>query len=62
MRKKSRGLASAFLTGLIESNGERIGWIDTNMSELTLKFKEMNNALNEGHDIAFLSERGPLQS
>ena len=54
-RKKSRGLASAFLTGLIESNGGRIGWIDTNMSELTLKFKEMNNALDEGYDIAFLS-------
>ena len=54
-RKKSRGLASAFLTGLIERNGGRIGWIDTNMSELTLKFKEMNNALDEGYDIAFLS-------
>ena len=54
-RKKSRGLASAFLTGLMESNGSRIGWIDTNMSELILKFKEMNKALNEDNDIAFLS-------
>ena len=29
-RKKTRGLASAFLTGLIQSNGNYIGWIDAN--------------------------------
>ena len=30
-RKKSRGLASAFLRGMIETSGSYIGWLDTNM-------------------------------
>ena len=54
-RKKTKGLASAFLTGLIESSGDRIGWIDTNMGELMDKFIEMNEALDSGYDIAILS-------
>ena len=32
-RKKSRGLASATLRGVIESSGDYIGWLDTNMTE-----------------------------
>ena len=54
-REKSRGLASAFLTGIIDSSGEYIGWIDTNMSELTIRFKEMINLLDAGDDIVILS-------
>ena len=54
-RKKSRGLASAFLTGLIDSTGGYIGWLDTNMSELSPKFREMNELLDSNYDIVILS-------
>ena len=54
-RKKTRGLASAFLTGLIQSNGNYIGWIDANMSELVSKFKEMRSLLDSGNHIVILS-------
>ena len=54
-RKKTRGLASAFMTGLMHCTGDKIGWIDCNMSELIHKFKEMEASLESGHDIAILS-------
>ena len=54
-RKKSRSLASAFARGVIETTGENIGWIDTNMSELASKFTEMNKHLQMGNDIVLLS-------
>ena len=54
-RRKSKGLASAFLRGIIETKGNYIGWIDTNMSEVVPKFKEMSNILNSNNDIAILS-------
>jgi len=54
-RKKTRGLASAFLTGLISSNGDYVGWIDTNMSELVIRFIEMSDLLNSEYDIVILS-------
>ena len=54
-RKKTRGLASAFFTGLMKVTGDNIGWIDTNMSELTIKFKEMSEAIDSGYDIVVLS-------
>jgi len=54
-RKKTRGLASAFLTGLFHCNGDHIGWIDTNMSELVKKFKEMAELLDSNYDIVILS-------
>ena len=54
-RHKTRGLASAFLTGLIQSSGSYIGWIDTNMSELNAKFKEMKILLESEYDIVILS-------
>ena len=54
-RTKTKGLASAFLTGLIQSSGEHIGWIDTNMSELAEKFPEMGNLLETNFDIVILS-------
>ena len=54
-RKKSVGLASAFLRGIIETTGDYIGWLDTNMAELSPKFKEMKNFLSSGNDIVILS-------
>jgi len=54
-RKKTRGLASAFFAGLMEATGDYVGWIDTNMSELVVKFEEMDSALESGNDIAILS-------
>ena len=44
-RKKSRSLASAFTRGMVETTGEYIGWVDTNMSELEPKFNEMKKEL-----------------
>ena len=55
IRKKINGLASAFQRGLIETEGEYIGWIDTNMTYLTSKFSEMSKLLDEGNDIVILS-------
>ena len=54
-RKKSKGLASAFSRGLIETTGEYIGWIDTNMSEVAIKFTEMINELKNNSDVVVLS-------
>lgn len=53
-RKKINGLASAFERGLIESTGENIGWIDTNMGELAEKFPQMIFDLND-NDLILLS-------
>ena len=54
-RKKSRSLASAFARGVIETTGENIGWVDTNMSELASKFIEMEKYLQMDNDIVLLS-------
>ena len=54
-RKKSKGLASAFLRGVIETSGEHIGWLDTNMAESIPRFEEMSNLLNSDNDIIILS-------
>jgi len=54
-RKKNRGLASAFVRGFIETTGENVGWLDTNMSELAPRFTEMTKELNAGSDIIILS-------
>ena len=54
-RKKSRSLASAFARGVIETTGENIGWVDTNMSELASKFTEMEKYLQMDNDIVLLS-------
>ena len=53
-RKKTRGLASAFLLGLINSEGDTIGWLDSNMGSLASKFPEMISNLNN-YDIVLLS-------
>ena len=55
VRKKSRGLASAFLRGIIEATGDHIGWLDTNMSELAPRFIEMNKLITLQNDIVILS-------
>jgi dolichol-phosphate mannosyltransferase len=53
-RKKTRGLASAFLLGLIESKGSIVGWIDSNMGILSEKIPQMLNELCN-YDIVILS-------
>ena len=54
-RDKSRSLASAFVRGVIETTGENIGWIDTNMGEVASKFPEMIKELQLKNDIVILS-------
>jgi len=53
-RKKTKGLASAFLLGLINARGDIIGWLDSNMGEVAKKFPEMLQALKEA-DVVILS-------
>ena len=52
--RESRGLASAFLLGLINSSSEVVGWLDSNMGVLAEKLPEMLNQL-EKNDIVILS-------
>ena len=54
-RKKNRGLASAFVRGLMETTGDNIGWIDTNMGEQAPRFVEMAKELKLNNDIVILS-------
>jgi len=55
VRKKSRSLASAFVRGIIETTGDYIGWVDTNMSELAPRFNDMVKELESGNDLVVLS-------
>jgi len=52
--RKFRGLASAFLLGLINSSGDIIGWIDSNMKSAAEKLPEMIDQLNN-NDVVLLS-------
>jgi len=52
--RNSRGLASAFLLGLINSSSEIVGWIDSNMGSLAERLPEMLSQL-EKNDIVILS-------
>ncbi|MDB3888354.1 glycosyltransferase [Candidatus Pelagibacter sp.] len=52
--RQSRGLASAFLLGMINTDGDLIGWTDSNMPQLTHHFNEMIKKLNE-YDVVLLS-------
>ena len=54
-RKKSRSLASAFNRGLIETTGDYIGWLDTNMGELSPRFLDMINELESDNDLILMS-------
>ena len=53
-RKKDKGLASAFLLGLINADGNIIGWVDSNMASVVEKFPEMISKL-DNQDIVLLS-------
>ena len=53
-RKKTKGLASAFLLGLINTSADIIGWLDSNMGDTAKKFPEMLQYLKEA-DIVILS-------
>lgn len=53
-RKKTRGLASAFLLGLIESKGSVVGWIDSNLGILVEKIPSMISLVSQ-YDIAVMS-------
>ena len=53
-RKKTKGLASAFPLGLINTSGDIIGWLDSNMGDTAKKFPEMLQKL-KGADIVILS-------
>lgn len=53
-RKKTKGLASAFLLGLINSTGEIIGWVNSNMTKVVKFFPQMINEMNK-NDIVILS-------
>lgn len=53
-RRSSKGLASAFLCGLLYSTGEIIGWLDSNMGELAEHFPKMEKELKE-YDLVLLS-------
>ena len=53
-RKKTKGLASAFLLGLINTSGDIIGWLDSNMGDTAKKFPEMLQNLKRA-DIVILS-------
>ena len=52
--KKSRGLAAAFLLGLINSSGDIVGWIDSNMESVVKKIPDMIDKL-DSNDIVVLS-------
>jgi dolichol-phosphate mannosyltransferase len=52
--RKSRGLASAFLLGMINTKGDYIGWTDSNMPQLTHHFVEMTEKLKI-YDLVLLS-------
>jgi len=52
--RKFRGLASAFLLGLINSSGDIVGWIDSNMDTLVKQLPEMIKKLSD-NDIVLLS-------
>ena len=52
--RKRRGLASAFLVGLIYSSGDVVGWIDSNMSSVIKNYPRMISKLDEA-DVVILS-------
>ncbi len=52
--RKSRGLASAFMLGMINASGDYIGWTDSNMPQLIPHFKQMVKKLDT-YDVVLLS-------
>ena len=52
--RRFRGLASSFLLGLINSSGDIVGWVDSNMKSAAEKLPEMIDLLNN-NDVVLLS-------
>ena len=52
--RATRGLASAFLLGLINSSSNTVGWLDSNMGNLAKRLPEMKKQL-EKNDLVILS-------
>ena len=52
--RNTRGLAAAFLLGMINTNGDYIGWTDSNMPQLISHFNNMKKELDNS-DIVLLS-------
>ena len=52
--RKTRGLASAFLVGLINSSEDIVGWIDSNLTSAATRLPEMIDQLSN-NDIILLS-------
>ena len=52
--RRFRGLASSFLLGLINSSGDIVGWVDSNMKSAATKLPEMINQL-DNNDVVLLS-------
>jgi glycosyltransferase involved in cell wall biosynthesis len=52
--RRFRGLASSFLLGLINSSGDIVGWVDSNMKSAAAKLPEMIDQLNN-NDVVLLS-------
>ena len=52
--RRFRGLASSFLLGLINSSGDIVGWVDSNMKSAAAKLPEMIDKLND-NDVVLLS-------
>ena len=52
--RKRRGLASAFLVGLINSSGNIVGWVDSNMSSVIKNYPKMISKLDDA-DVVILS-------
>jgi len=59
-RKGTRGLASAFNRGIIESRGDYVGWMDADMSMPPSMIPKMYRKLvDEGYDIVIGSRYAP---
>jgi dolichol-phosphate mannosyltransferase len=59
-RKGTRGLASAFNRGIIESRGDYLGWMDADMSMPPSMIPKMYRKLvDEGYDIVIGSRYAP---
>ena len=52
--RKTRGLGSAFLLGLINSSSDVVGWLDSNMGSLANRLPEMLELLKK-NDVVILS-------
>ena len=57
-RQKTKGLASAFLLGLINTKSDVIGWVDSNMGQVVKRFPDMLREL-DNNDIVILSRYIP---